>query len=120
MGQVPDMPSLEMAVRSLKVEPIIAPVHSDVEIETAMSAIDFDLGMERHPHLKGERVKITMSGKFLPYKYYGNSGNVPEYGHKERVGSAAFLYAALATCGVFSIWLSMARSRIGRTGLWSR
>jgi cyanate lyase len=24
-----------------------------------------------------------MSGKFLPYKYYGNSGNVPEYGYKE-------------------------------------
>jgi putative ABC transport system substrate-binding protein len=30
------MPSLEMAARSLKVEPIIAPVHSDVEIETAL------------------------------------------------------------------------------------
>jgi cyanate lyase len=27
--------------------------------------------------------KITMSGKFLPYKYYGASGNVPEYGFKE-------------------------------------
>jgi cyanate lyase len=24
-----------------------------------------------------------MSGKFLPYKYYGNSGNVPEYGYRE-------------------------------------
>jgi cyanate lyase len=24
-----------------------------------------------------------MSGKFLPYKYYGNTGNVPEYGYKE-------------------------------------
>jgi len=22
-------------------------------------------------------------GQFLPYKYYGNSGNVPEYGYKE-------------------------------------
>ena len=32
---------------------------------------------------KGDRVKITMSGKFLPYKYYGASGNVPEYGFKE-------------------------------------
>jgi putative ABC transport system substrate-binding protein len=29
------MPSLETAARSLKVVPIIAPVHSDVEIETA-------------------------------------------------------------------------------------
>jgi len=24
-----------------------------------------------------------MSGKFLPFKYYGASGNVPEYGFKE-------------------------------------
>jgi putative ABC transport system substrate-binding protein len=33
------MPSLETAARSLKVEPIIAPVHSDVEIETAIYAL---------------------------------------------------------------------------------
>jgi cyanate lyase len=33
-----------------------------------MSAIDFDLQMERLPNPKGDRVKITMSGKFLPYK----------------------------------------------------
>ena len=38
-----------------------------------MSAIDFDMVMERLPNPKGDRVKITMSGKFLPYKYYGNS-----------------------------------------------
>ena len=48
-----------------------------------MSAIDFDMMMERLPDPKGDRVKITMSGKFLPYKYYGASGNVPEYGFKE-------------------------------------
>jgi cyanate lyase len=48
-----------------------------------MSAIDFELAMERLPHPKGDRVKIGMSGKFLPYKYYGNSGNIPEYGYKE-------------------------------------
>jgi cyanate lyase len=48
-----------------------------------MSAIDFDLQLERLPNPKGDRVKITMSGKFLPYKYYGASGNVPEYGYKE-------------------------------------
>ena len=40
-----------------------------------MSAIDFDLQMERQPDPKGDRVKITMSGKFLPYKYYGATGN---------------------------------------------
>ena len=48
-----------------------------------MSAIDFDMQIERLPNPKGDRVKITMSGKFLPYKYYGNSGNVPDYGYKE-------------------------------------
>ena len=48
-----------------------------------MSAIDFDMVLERLPNPKGDRVKITMSGKFLPYKYYGASGNVPEYGFKE-------------------------------------
>jgi len=48
-----------------------------------MSAIDFDLQMERLPDPRGDRVKITMSGKFLPYKYYGASGNVPQYGYKE-------------------------------------
>jgi cyanate lyase len=48
-----------------------------------MSAIDFDLEMERLPDPRGDRVKITMSGKFLPYKYYGASGNVPQYGYKE-------------------------------------
>jgi len=36
-----------------------------------MSAIDFDVKIQRFPHPKGDRVKITMSGKFLPYKYYG-------------------------------------------------
>jgi cyanate lyase len=48
-----------------------------------MSAIDFDLQMERQPDPKGDRVKITMSGKFLPYKYYGATGDMPQYGYKE-------------------------------------
>ncbi len=48
-----------------------------------MSAIDFDLAMERQPDPKGDRVKISMSGKFLPYKYYGATGNQPAYGYKE-------------------------------------
>jgi cyanate lyase len=48
-----------------------------------MSAIDFDFTFERQPDPKGDRVKIGMTGKFLPYKYYGASGNVPAYGYKE-------------------------------------
>lgn len=35
-----------------------------------MSAIDFDMTMERQPDPKGDRVRISMSGKFLPYKRY--------------------------------------------------
>jgi cyanate lyase len=35
-----------------------------------MSAIDFDMTLEREPDQKGDRVKITMSGKFLPYRRY--------------------------------------------------
>ena len=33
-----------------------------------MSAIDFTMDVEKEPDPKGDRVKITMSGKFLPYK----------------------------------------------------
>jgi cyanate lyase len=35
-----------------------------------MSAIDFDMTLERQPDQKGDRVKIGMSGKFLGYKTY--------------------------------------------------
>ncbi|MCA0404917.1 MAG: cyanase [Proteobacteria bacterium] len=48
-----------------------------------MSAIDFNMEMEREPNAKGDRVKITMSGKFLPFKYYGNEQGIPDYGFKE-------------------------------------
>jgi cyanate lyase len=48
-----------------------------------MSAIDFDLEIERQPHEKGDRVKLTMTGKFLPYKYYGNEQGIQGYGLKE-------------------------------------
>ncbi len=35
-----------------------------------MSAIDFEMKLERLPDPKGDRVKITLSGKYLPYKTY--------------------------------------------------
>jgi putative ABC transport system substrate-binding protein len=49
------MPSLETAARSLKIESIIAPVHSDGEIETAIIA----LGRER------EGVFVVMPDTFM-------------------------------------------------------
>jgi cyanate lyase len=33
-----------------------------------MSAIDFTMDVEKVPDPKGDRVKVTMCGKFLPYK----------------------------------------------------
>jgi cyanate lyase len=33
-----------------------------------MSAIDFTMDVERVPDPKGDRVRVTMEGKFLPYK----------------------------------------------------
>jgi cyanate lyase len=35
-----------------------------------MSAIDFNMTIEREPDPKGDRVKIGMSGKFLPFKRF--------------------------------------------------
>jgi cyanate lyase len=35
-----------------------------------MSAIDFDLAVERQPDPKGDRAKIIFSGKFLQYKEF--------------------------------------------------
>jgi cyanate lyase len=35
-----------------------------------MSAIDFKMDLQREPNAAGDRVKIVMSGKFLPYKTY--------------------------------------------------
>jgi cyanate lyase len=35
-----------------------------------MSAIDFSMDISRVPDPKGDRVKIVLNGKFLPYKMY--------------------------------------------------
>ena len=48
-----------------------------------MSAIDFDMEIERQPDTKGDRVKIGLTGKFLPFKYYGATGTELAYGLKE-------------------------------------
>src|SRR5215470_17052132 len=39
------VPSFETAARSLKIEPVVAPVHSDVEIETAINALGREPGV---------------------------------------------------------------------------
>jgi len=35
-----------------------------------MSAIDFEMDIKREPDPKGDRVIVTMNGKFLPYRTY--------------------------------------------------
>ncbi|HEX3494879.1 MAG TPA: cyanase, partial [Methylocella sp.] len=35
-----------------------------------MSAIDFSMDISREADPKGDRVRVVMSGKFLPYKTY--------------------------------------------------
>ena len=35
-----------------------------------MSAIDFDMSVEKIPNPKGDRIQVTMSGKFLPYNVW--------------------------------------------------
>ncbi|MDZ8188936.1 MAG: cyanase [Nostoc sp. ChiSLP02] len=47
--------------------PIKAVIH-DKFGDGIMSAIDFTLDVEKEADSKGDRVKIVMSGKFLPYK----------------------------------------------------
>jgi cyanate lyase len=70
--------------QTLLTEPLIYRFHELVQVygstlkeliheefgDGIMSAIDFDMQLERQPDPKGDRVKITMSGKFLPYKRY--------------------------------------------------
>lgn len=48
-----------------------------------MSAIDFGFDFERMTHAAGDRVEITLTGMFLPCKYYGAEQGIPEYGFKE-------------------------------------
>lgn len=42
-----------------------------------MSAIDFRTSVARKPDPKGDRVVITLDGKFLPYSKVGDGGSWP-------------------------------------------
>ncbi len=44
---------------------------------------DVDMAIERKPDPKDDRGKITLSGKFLPFKDEGATGNAMAYGVKE-------------------------------------
>ncbi|MFI5457424.1 MAG: cyanase [Isosphaerales bacterium] len=53
-----------MQVYGLPLKDVIQEIFGD----GIMSAIDFTMQVDKEADPKGDRVKITMSGKFLPYK----------------------------------------------------
>jgi cyanate lyase len=78
--QVP--PSKGSLGTSISTDPLIYRFHEVVQVygttlkelihekfgDGIMSAIDYELYVEKVPDPKGDRVKVTMHGKFLPYR----------------------------------------------------
>ena len=71
-GLMPAVPVDPLLYRFYEILQVYGLPLKDVIQETfgdgIMSAIDFTMEVEREEDPKGDRVKITMSGKFLPYK----------------------------------------------------
>ena len=71
-GLMPTVPVDPLLYRFYEIMQVYGLPLKDVIQETfgdgIMSAIDFTMEVEKEEDPKGDRVKITMSGKFLPYK----------------------------------------------------
>lgn len=71
-GLVPTIPSDPLVYRFYEIMQVYGiPMKSVIHEKFGdgiMSAIDFKLYVDREEDPQGDRVKITMSGKFLPYK----------------------------------------------------
>ena len=71
-GLMPTVPVDPLLYRFYEILQVYGLPLKDVIQETfgdgIMSAIDFTMEVEKEEDPKGDRVKITMSGKFLPYK----------------------------------------------------
>jgi cyanate lyase len=71
-GLMPTVPVDPLLYRFHEILQVYGMPLKDVIQETfgdgIMSAIDFTMHVEKEADPKGDRVKITMSGKFLPYK----------------------------------------------------
>jgi cyanate lyase len=50
---------------------------ADHDAALGRGAIDFKLDFPCRPNTQGERVKITMSGKYLPYQTYRTRALAP-------------------------------------------
>jgi cyanate lyase len=74
-GQQPEWPPTDRTIyRFYELIMVYGPTWKELIHEEfgdgIMSAIDFDMTMERMSHEKGDRVKLGMTGKFLSYKRY--------------------------------------------------
>jgi cyanate lyase len=68
-GDVPVDPLLYRLFEIVQVfGPAVKAVINESFGDGIMSAIDFELGIERKADPKGDRVVITLDGKFLPYR----------------------------------------------------
>jgi putative tryptophan/tyrosine transport system substrate-binding protein len=79
------LPSLEVTARSLKVEPIVAPVHSDAEIETVITSLGREPGgglvIQADPFTEVRRALIiSLAARNNVPAVYGNSGWAREGG----------------------------------------
>jgi len=84
------IPSLETAARSLKVEPITAPIHSDVEIETAITALGREPGgglvVISDAFTAAHRVPIILAAArdnvpaVYGFSYFARDGGLLSYG----------------------------------------
>src|SRR5437764_4301524 len=77
-----EMPSKGSVGRDVPVDPLIYRFHEITQVygttlkaiihemfgDGIMSAIDFELDVQKKADPKGDRVVVTMNGKFLPYK----------------------------------------------------
>jgi cyanate lyase len=77
-----EMPTKGSVGQTVPVDPLIYRFHEITQVygttikalihemfgDGIMSAIDFDMDIQKKEDPKGDRVVITMSGKFLPYK----------------------------------------------------
>jgi cyanate lyase len=81
---LPTVPSRGSLGRAVPTDPLIYRFYELIQVygttfkalieeefgDGIMSAIDFHMDLERVADPKGDRVKITLNGKFLPYKKY--------------------------------------------------
>jgi cyanate lyase len=84
LGLLQQVPSRGSLPRAIPTDPLIYRFYEITQVfgttlkalieeefgDGIMSAIDFELSVDRIPDPKGDRVKVTLNGKFLPYRKY--------------------------------------------------